>query len=593
MSSRTHSATTSLAYDQSGPGRWILSHVLRYPLLPVAQAALIVAARVLGTQSPIYLGRTLDHILSPGRNLRTLLLLSLAVVGYRFAEAALDVAQLAVGEFLSRRVQRDARGELYASLLGKSLSYHSRQRTGDLITRVSDDTRNLNYMLSPGLRTLYGWLVGLVVPLFAIGTLAPALLAVPMVAVAVLVVSAWQHARRIKPVADELRAQLGQMNAALAETLSGIEVVKASATEREEKQAFAARVRRARELQTRYGALQAAYLPNLVRHAMLAAGFVLGLLLYTQGAITIGSVVAFAGLLSRLTPPGTGLLGVIVAGLTGAQRILAVTGEDEESEADRHGFAAPMRGEVAFEDVGFGYDGAAVLQGITFHARPGETVAIVGPTGSGKSTLTRLINRIYDVDQGRVLVDGVDVREWDLASLRSQISMIEQDVFLFGQSVRENIAFGGRGPVSPTQLEQCARDVQAHEFVTQLPQGYETLVGERGVRLSGGQRQRIAIARALLGEPRVLILDDATSAVDSATEDRIQSAIERVRRGRTTFLITHRLALIRRADHVLVLRRGRLIDQGTHEELIGRCATYRRIFARAGRSGGTARAEGA
>jgi ATP-binding cassette subfamily B protein len=187
----------------------------------------------------------------------------------------------------------------------------------------------------------------------------------------------------------------------------------------------------------------------------------------------------------------------------------------------------------------------------------------------------------------------VDVRDWDLASLRSQISTIEQDVFLFGRSVRENIAFGARGPVTQAQIEQCARDAQAHEFIARLPQGYETLVGERGVRLSGGERQRVAIARALIGDPRILILDDATSAIDSATEDRIQSAIERVRRGRTTFLITHRLSLIRRADHILVLRRGRLIDQGTHEELLGRCATYRRIFARAERSGGMARAEGA
>lgn len=583
MSSREDALTAKHAYDRSSAARWILSHVLRYPLLPLAQAALIIVARTVGTQSPIYLGRTLDHILSPGRNPRTLLLLSLAVVGYRFAEAALDVAQLVAGEFLSRRVQRDARGELYASLLGKSLAFHSRQRIGDLITRVSDDTRNLNYMLSPGLRVLYGWLVGLVVPLAAIWVLSPALLAVPSVAVALLIASAWHHARRIAPVTDELRAQLGHMNAGLAETLAGIEVVKASARENEEKQAFGARVRRARELQARYGALQASYLPALVRHGMLAAGFVHGLLLYTRGAISMGGVVAFAGLLSRLTPPVPALLGVIVSGLTGAQRILAVTADDAGSEADQHGMSAPVRGEVAFEGVGFRYVGPHVLKGITFHAQPGETVAIVGPTGSGKTTLTRLINRIYDADEGRVLIDGVDVREWDLAALRSQISTIEQDVFLFRQTVRENIAFGTGGTASVAQIEPCARDAQAHAFITRLPQGYDTLVGERGARLSGGERQRIAIARALLADPRILILDDSTSAIDSATEDRIQTAIERVLRGRTTFLVTHRLSLVRRADRVLVLRRGELIDQGTHEELIRRCASYRRLFVRRSR----------
>jgi ATP-binding cassette subfamily B protein len=196
-----------------------------------------------------------------------------------------------------------------------------------------------------------------------------------------------------------------------------------------------------------------------------------------------------------------------------------------------------------------------------------------------------LINRIFDADGGRVLIDGVDVRDWSLASLRSQISTIEQDVFLFQRTVGENIAFGAGGSASPAQIEQCARDAQAHEFVLRLPQGYDTMVGERGVRLSGGQRQRVAIARALLGDPRILILDDSTSAIDSATEDRIQTAIERVRRGRTTFLITHRLSLIRRADRVLVLSRGELIDQGTHDELIRRCTPYRRIFARRGARG--------
>jgi ATP-binding cassette subfamily B protein len=580
MSSRTYSAATSLTYDQSSPARWILSHILRYPLLPLAQMVLIIAAVVLGTRSPIYLGRTLDHVLSPERNPRTLLLLSLAVVGFRLAEAAVDAAQRVAGEFLSRRVQRDARHELYASLLGKSLSFHSQQRAGDLITRVSDDTRSLNYMLSPGLRAMFGWLVGLIVPLAAIGALSPALLLVPTAAILVLVASARAHTRRIKPVADELRIQLGELNASLAETLAGIEVVKASAHEGEEKRAFRARVHRAGELQSRYGVLQAGYVPSLVRHLTLSAGLMHGLLLYTRGAFSMGTVVAFVSLLNRLTPPMPTLLGVMVSGLTGAQRILHVTGDDAGSEQDGHGVSGPVRGEVAFEGVGFGYDGPHVLKGITFHAQPGETVAIVGPTGSGKTTLTRLINRIYDADEGRVLVDGVDVREWDLTALRSQISTIEQDVFLFRQTVRENIAFGTGGAASAAQIEQCAHDAQAHGFIERLPQGYDTLLGERGARLSGGERQRIAIARALLGDPRILILDDSTSAIDSATEDRIQTAIERVRRGRTTFLITHRLSLIRRADRVLVLRRGELVDQGTHDELIQRCASYRRLFAR-------------
>jgi ATP-binding cassette subfamily B protein len=217
---------------------------------------------------------------------------------------------------------------------------------------------------------------------------------------------------------------------------------------------------------------------------------------------------------------------------------------------------------------------------MSFHARPGETIAIVGQTGSGKSTLTKLVNRTYDATAGEVLIDGVDVRKWSLQSLRSQISTIEQDIFLFTRTIAENIAFGAAGSATREQIERAAKEAQAHEFIMALPDGYDTVVGERGVTLSGGQRQRIAIARAFLTDPRILILDDSTSAIDSATEDQIQRAMRRILKGRTTLLITHRISQIRWADRILVLRRGELAAQGTHDELMATSETYRRIFAR-------------
>jgi ATP-binding cassette subfamily B protein len=270
---------------------------------------------------------------------------------------------------------------------------------------------------------------------------------------------------------------------------------------------------------------------------------------------------------------------LVQLGLAGAERILHLIKEETELDENEAGYQAPIKGEIAFENVSFSYEGDPVLTDLSFRADPGQTVAIVGETGSGKSTLIKLVNRIFDAESGRVTIDGIDVRDWNLTSLRSQISTIEQDIVLFSRPVAENIAFSLGQNVSMEEIERAARDAQAHGFISELPEQYETVIGERGVTLSGGQRQRLAIARALLTDPRILILDDSTSAIDSATEDEIQKAIRRVLEGRTTLLITHRISQIRWADKVIVLRQGRLVDQGTHDELLARCDLYQRIFA--------------
>jgi ATP-binding cassette subfamily B protein len=277
--------------------------------------------------------------------------------------------------------------------------------------------------------------------------------------------------------------------------------------------------------------------------------------------------------------------------MSSARRILELINRETNLDQNAQGRVDSIKGEIEFRNVNFDYsthappslngkeihEGEPVLQNISFRVKQGQTVAIVGQTGAGKTSLVKLLNRTYDVSEGQVLVDGVDVRDWNLASLRSQISIIEQDIFLFTRNVSENIAFGKPG-ATQSEIEAAAKSAQADDFIRSFDKGYETVVGERGVTLSGGQRQRIALARAFLTEPHILILDDSTSAIDSATEDRIQRAISNAARGRTTFIITHRLSQIRWADLIIVLKKGEIAAIGTHDELMETSEAYSRIF---------------
>jgi ATP-binding cassette subfamily B protein len=504
------------------------------------------------------------------------------VLGSALAQGVTGLARNFAVEFLAQRIERDARDELYASLLGKSQTFHGKQRIGDIMARATDDVRMLNFMFSPGLMLITDSLMAIVVPIALIAQLEWRLLLVPLIFTALLAITVADYNRRLKPVSMARREQFGTMNAGLAEAIAGIEVVKANAQERKEWERFARNARSFRDYFVQQGEIQARYLPMLAFTFAWAGGFLHALLLWRAGGISLGQVIAFMGLMGSLRFPTSISIfsfNLVQLGAASAERILELINTETELDENAAGVTQRVQGQVVFENVDFSYNGNPVLQNISFFARPGETIAIVGQTGSGKTTLTRLINRIFDADDGRVFVDGIDVRDWNLESLRSQISTIEQDVFLFSRTLAENIAFGCT-EADQGAIEHAAHEAQAHQFITSFGDGYETEVGERGVTLSGGQRQRVAIARAFLTNPRILILDDSTSAIDSATEDQIQRAMRRISSERTTFVITHRLSQIRWADRILVLRRGRLVDQGTHDELMERSVDYRRIFAR-------------
>jgi len=555
---------------------------MRYPLLPLGILVTALLNNYAYSSIQVLIGRAFDLIAQPEWETTALLLLAAGVFVAAVAQSLFGLLRNFSTEFLAQRFERDSRDELYTDLLGKSQTFHGRQRIGDIMARATNDVRTLNIMFSPGLMLIIDSLMGIIVPIIMIGLLDVRLLLVPILFLVGFTITVWDYARQLNPVSAAMREQFGVMNAGLAETISGIEVVKSNAQEAQEQESFSKDARLFRDYFIRQGEIQARYLPMLVFSIAWAAGFLSAVILWRAGEISAGTVIAYMGLFGVLRFPtfiSIFSFNLVQLGIASAGRILDTINTETELDENEAGLSKTINGHVVFENVSFGYNGQAILKDISFTAKPGETIAIVGQTGSGKTTLTRLINRIFDADGGRILVDDVDVRDWNLESLRSQISTIEQDVFLFSRTLAENIAFGCPD-ASTEEIQKAAIEAQANDFINSFKDSYETEVGERGTMLSGGQRQRIAIARAFLTDPRILILDDSTSAIDSETEDQIQRAMRQISSKRTTFLITHRLSQIRWADHILVLKQGQIVAQGTHEELLARSSAYQRIFAR-------------
>lgn len=583
MASREFTVADEYVYNRAGPVLWVISHVLRYKRFLFGAVGAMIIMNVLLSAVPRLTGTAFNEVLRARPDQSRLALVALAILVCVLAGGVFDAAARFCSEILAQRLERDSRDELYLSLLGKSQTFHNRQQVGDIMARATNDVRQLNPMINPGLDLILDSSLQLIVPMIFIAFLSPQLLLAPVLFTIGFSFAIRDYTRRLNPVSGAMRMQFGAMNAGLEETITGIEVVKSTAQEPQERVKFGRNASAYRDYFIRNGQIQAWYLPPLILAVALVIAFLHGVFLLTHGQLSLGGLVAYMGLMGMLRGPSflsIFTFSLVQLGIAGANRILALMREETELDENEGGHRGDVRGEIVFDHVSFSYGETPILRDISFRAAPGETIAIVGQTGSGKSTLTRLVNRTYDVTEGRILVDGVDVRDWNLDALRSQISSIEQDVFLFSRSIAENIGFSMGQRADQSEIERAARDAQADGFIRALPDGYETVIGERGVTLSGGQRQRLAIARALLTDPRILMLDDSTSAIDSATEDEIQKAIRRLLLGRTTLLITHRLSQIRWADRILVLRKGELVDVGTHEELLGRCDLYRRIFAR-------------
>ncbi len=567
-------------YNRHSPERWVVAHLLRYAWLLALFLITALGMAIAQSAGALAIGRAFDTI-AVGVDASVVLVAALWVAAAYMSYGGCDIVNSLALRILGQRVERDAREELYLSLIGKSPSFHGRQRVGDLMARTTNDITQIGLMIAPNSGLVFEGLLALIVPFVTITFLRVDLLLVPVLFLIGFAITLYRYSATLRPIAEAQRAQFGALNAQLAEAVGGAEVVQGFAQEAAEEQRFSRLARGFRDLFVREGDVQARFLPLLIYGLSVGLAFGHALFLYSQGNLSIGQVIAYMALIETLhTPLYFSLMtfSVIQLGLASSRRVLELMNEADPEGTHVGGHTAMIQGAIRFEQVSFGYSEGQTLRQIDFAVQPGETIAIVGQTGAGKTTLTKLVNRTLDATSGRVLIDGVDVREWSLDSLRSQIGAIEQDVFLFSRSIADNIAFGAQATPTRAQIEQAAQQAQAHEFISTLPEGYETVIGERGVTLSGGQRQRIAIARAFLSDPRILILDDSTSALDSATEDQIQRAMHQILLGRTTLLITHRLSQIRNASRILLLKNGELIAQGTHQDLMQQSEAYRRIF---------------
>ncbi len=489
-------------------------------------------------------------------------------------------------EVASQGVAYDIRNAIYSKLSSLSFSYHDQAQTGQLLARSISDVERIRFLTGRAILRLFQHSSLMLLTFLALALMNARLALLSLLLMPLMGYVAFRFGRIFRPLSLDLQHQLAEMTTVLEQNLRGAKIVKAFAQEEAEIERFSAQNRAWFGLAQKQVAAQTRHIPLLDFIASLSTVIILWLggRFVIENSLTIGELVAFTTYLGQLVAPvrrlGIIIPAVAMASAAGERVYTILDAQSEVTDAPGARPLPPIQGRVRFENVSFSYfNQRQVLSKLSFNAEPGEVVALLGATGSGKSTIINLIPRFYDVSGGKITVDGCDIREATLNSLRDQIGIVLQETVLFAASIRENIAFG-LSNVSEAQIIEAARAAQAHDFITAMPQGYDTEVGERGLTLSGGQKQRIAIARALLKDPRVLLLDDATSSVDTETERLIQLALERLMVGRTSFIIAQRLSTVRMADKVLVLQGGRIAAAGTHEELLRTSGLYAEIYYR-------------
>ena len=547
-----------------------------------------VVAAALGLQLLVILSRLLAPFITrdivndviPTRNLTLLGPLCAELLALVAARAVATYVRSVMLERVSQNVTYDLRTGLYKHLQELPYVFYDNHRIGEIMSRMTSDIEGVRNLISSGLITVFDNALNFIGALIFLSIMSWKLMLALLVFAPLIAVTAWQFNKRIRPAFVNIREQNAVLNTTTQENLAGVRVVKAFTREDHESEHFKTENQKLLNLNLEATRIWSIFVPLMELLSSLCTPVMLlvGGILLVNGQMDIGTLVAVNGYVWLIINPMralSGIINMVVQAITSAEKLFyyqdfgSVIREKDDAKEP-----AKFEGHVEFDHVTFSYGGADVLRDITFEAKPGQTIAVMGATGTGKSSLVSLIGRFYDVKQGSVKVDGIDVRDQKLKPLRRSMGYVMQETFLFSDTLTDNIRFG-RPEATQEQVERAARVAQADEFIRKMPDGYETIVGERGMGLSGGQKQRVAIARAVLNDPSILIMDDSTSAVDMETEYLIQQDLKEVLKNRTTFIIAHRISSVKNADLILVLdHEGRIAERGTHQQLLDMKGIY-------------------
>lgn len=581
-------------YSKKSHLKWVFSHVLAHKkmLLLFFLAATISAA--IGTITPLLMGDLINEIIADNSSWNVIQRLAYIILILTITGGIASFGSSLIIEIMSQKVERDIRNEYYASMLSKSMTFHDEVKQGDVMARATFDTRMVNFFVNPVIHLLYAAIFGVLFAIIGMFIITPywnnmpVLLLMPLLIAFPIAFFARRFYKSVGPISMQIQETYSTLSSYLQEKLLGISVIKTFAREPFERVSFRERnAKLSKEIIIR-GKLRSKYYPALFVGIGVGATIVWGSLLIDWGVgagqFGIGELVAYSMLAGNLFFPiwvMSWMLVLIQMGFAGASRITDILTKKTIIPAPANPTdLSTVKGNVDFNNISFSYDeNVFVIKDVSFSVPAGSRVALVGPAGCGKTTLMKLLTRLYDVSSGSVSIDGVDIRNLSLETIRRNIGVIEQEIVLFSASIKDNISYG-RPDATEEEIIEASKMAQAHEFVIKFDKGYRTIVGERGTTLSGGQKQRIAIARMLLADPTVLVFDDASSAVDSETEDKINTAINRVLKDRTSFIITHRLSTIRHSDIIIVLKQGTIKAIGTHDQLLKESVDYWRVFAR-------------